>query len=146
MTVSIAAAASATSELVEALGALLPQLTSQARAPDLASLGQMLAQPGLTLLIARDDAGRIVGTTTLVVVEKLSGRTALVEDVIVDAEARGGGIGAALTHEAIRLAREQGAQHVDLTSSPRREAANRLYQRLGFARRDTNVYRLALTP
>jgi ribosomal protein S18 acetylase RimI-like enzyme len=60
---------------------------------------------------------------------------------VVDETARGKGVGAALNTEAISLAHEMGAKSIDLTSRPSREAANRLYQRLGFEQRDTNVYR-----
>jgi len=60
--------------------------------------------------------------------------------VIVDEAARGRGIGEALTREAMRLATEASVRTVELTSAPEREAANRLYRRLGFDRRATNVY------
>ena len=96
------------------------------------------------LLVARDDAGQIVGTATVVVFTKTTGVQAWLEDVVVDDSARGQGIGAALTARAIEIARQHGARYLDLTSSPRREAANRLYQRLGFTQRTTNVYRFDL--
>jgi ribosomal protein S18 acetylase RimI-like enzyme len=60
---------------------------------------------------------------------------------VVDGAARGRGVGEALNEEAIRRAAAAGARSVDLTSRPSREAANRLYRRLGFEVRDTNVYR-----
>jgi len=71
-----------------------------------------------------------------------TGLRAWIEDVVVDDAARGQGVGAELTREAARLARAAGARTVDLTSRPSREAANRLYERLGFRPRDTKVYRL----
>ena len=58
----------------------------------------------------------------------------------MDDEARGRGIGEALTREAMRLAAVAGVRSVELTSAPGREAANRLYRRLGFEQRATNVY------
>ena len=64
--------------------------------------------------------------------------------MIVDSAQRGKGLGEALTREALRVAQEAGATTVDLTSRPSREAANRLYQRIGFQRRETNVYRYNL--
>ena len=81
---------------------------------------------------------------TLAVFRIPTGIRAWIEDVVVDAEARGRGVGEALTREAVRVAGTHGARTVDLTSRPSREAANRLYQRLGFERRDTNVYRLSI--
>jgi ribosomal protein S18 acetylase RimI-like enzyme len=71
------------------------------------------------------------------------GLRARIEDVVVDEAARGRGVGAALTQEAVRLARAAGARTLDLTSRPSRAAANRLYERLGFQKRDSTVYRLA---
>jgi ribosomal protein S18 acetylase RimI-like enzyme len=64
--------------------------------------------------------------------------------VVVDADARGQGVGEALTREAVRIAGTHGARTVELTSRASREAANRLYQRIGFERRDTNVYRFSI--
>jgi ribosomal protein S18 acetylase RimI-like enzyme len=131
-------------ELVEALGRLLPQLSAEARPPGLAELMEVVATPGTSLLVARDASGRIVGTLTLVVYRKPTGVDARIEDVVVDDAARGQGAGKALTREAVRLAQLAGARRVDLTSRPQREAAHRLYERLGFRRHDTNVYRLPL--
>jgi ribosomal protein S18 acetylase RimI-like enzyme len=69
---------------------------------------------------------------------------AWIEDVVVDESARGRGVGDLLNRAALDRARELGAKTVDLTSRPSREAANRLYQRIGFVARDTNVYRFDL--
>jgi ribosomal protein S18 acetylase RimI-like enzyme len=91
--------------------------------------------------LATEDDGTIVGTLTLAIFRIPTGLRAWIEDVVVDERARGRGVGAALTNAAIRLASDQGARTVDLTSRPSREAANRLYQRLGFVARETNVYR-----
>ena len=73
-----------------------------------------------------------------------AGVHAWIEDVVVDESARGQGMGEALTRAGIELAREKGARAVELTSRPAREAANRLYQRLGFKRRETNLYRMEM--
>lgn len=94
--------------------------------------------------MARGDDGEIVGTLTLACFHIPTGTRAWIEDVVVDDAARGEGIGAALVEEAVRLARTAGARTIDLTSRPEREAANRLYERTGFARRETNVYRRVL--
>jgi ribosomal protein S18 acetylase RimI-like enzyme len=144
VSVTVEPARAATAEIVEALARLLPQLTGQPATLDLAGLAGVLAQSGLHLLVARAPSGQIVGTATVVVFTKTSGTQALLEDVVVDTAARGQGIGGALTTEAVRIARVQGAWCLDLTSSPHREAANRLYRRLGFAQRATNVYRFDL--
>ena len=129
----------ATPELVSALAGLLPQLSS-APPPDAVELAAILAPPGIVLFVARLD-GRIVGTLTLVLFTTPTGVRAWIEDVVVDEAARGQGAGEQLSRAALSRAGAAGARTVDLTSRPQREAANRLYQRLGFVRRDTNVYR-----
>ena len=146
MSISVESARAATPELVAALKSLLPQLTGTPSTVTDADVAAILATPGVRLLVARDADGRIVGTATLSTYRTPTRRRAHIDDVVVDASARGLGVGAALTAEAIDLARALGAEQVDLTSNPDRQAANRLYQRLGFKRRETNVYRLPLTP
>jgi ribosomal protein S18 acetylase RimI-like enzyme len=139
--VSIEEAASATEELLAALGGLVAQLSSSAPAPDAQRLSEIVASPASRLLLARDEAGNVVGMLTLALFPIPTGVRAWIEDVVVDERARGRGIAAALTQAALRLAAQRGARTVDLTSRPDREAANRLYARLGFRRRETNVYR-----
>lgn len=133
-------------ELVDAFARLIPQLSSSSPPPDERALAQLLSQAGTFLLVARDDeaGGRIVGTTTLVTFRIPTGMRAWIEDVVVDGDARGKGVGEALTTAALEAARGAGAKTVDLTSRPSREAANRLYRRAGFEQRDTNVYRYEL--
>lgn len=129
-------------ELADAIGRLLPQLSS-ARPPDRDELAHMLAQPGFTLFAARED-GRIVGFLVLTLYRIPTGLQARIDDVVVDGAVRGKGVGEALSRAAIERAREARARSLTLTSRPSREAANRLYVRLGFQRIDTNVYRLRL--
>ena len=129
-------------ELVEAFARLLPQL-SKARPPDRDTLAAILAQPGTKMLVARD-AGRILGTLVLTLYRIPTGLQSRIDDVVVDDAGRGKGIGEALSRRAIELARQAGAKSVTLTSRPSREAANRLYMRLGFQPVETNVYRLPL--
>jgi ribosomal protein S18 acetylase RimI-like enzyme len=132
----------ATDELVKAFGRLLPQLSRSAKALDMEALARLMAWEGNTLLVARVDA-EIVGALTLVTFPIPTGTRAWIEDVVVDESARGRGVGGALTREAVRLAQAAGARTIDLTSRPSREAANRLYERLGFRLRDSRLYRLA---
>ena len=130
----------ATPELVEAMVRLLPQLSSSAPAPTSAELDEIATSPATVLLVARLD-GRIVGSLTLALFRIPTGMRAWIEDVVVDEAARGHGVGDALNRAALQIAAERGARTVDLTSRPSREAANRLYRRLGFQPRETNVYR-----
>jgi ribosomal protein S18 acetylase RimI-like enzyme len=130
-----------TDELVAAFGRLIPQLTSNNPAPDRAGLEALVRSEASTLLAARyPDDGPIVGALSLTVYRVPTGVRAIIEDVIVDEAARGRGIGEALVREGLQIAQRSGASGVTLTSNPGRAAANRLYLRLGFQRRETNSY------
>ncbi len=144
MSVHVEVMTEVTSEVVEAFGRLLPQLSSSARPLDADALSVIAAAPASTLLLARVD-GAIMGTLTLAIFPIPTGVRAWIEDVVVDEAARGQGIGEALTVVALGLARQAGARTVDLTTRPSREAAGRLYERVGFERRDSRVYRYNVT-
>jgi ribosomal protein S18 acetylase RimI-like enzyme len=130
----------ATSEVTEAMRRLVPQLSTSADPPDEKALQAIVGSEATTLLAARAD-GKIVGLLALALFPIPTGVRAWIEDVIVDEAARGQGIGETLTREALSLARAAGARTVDLTTRPSREAAGRLYERVGFAARSTRVYR-----
>lgn len=135
----IEVATEATEELREGIARILPQLSSSPP-PSVDELGQIIADADSVLFVARLD-GRIVGSLTLVLYRIPTGLKAWIEDVVVDSEARGHGIGESLNRAALDEAKRRGAKGVSLTSRPSREAANRLYQRIGFTARETNVYR-----
>ena len=143
MSVSLEIASVADQELVEAFARLIPQLSKSSPPPTMAELAEMVAAPASDVLLARLN-GRIVGTLTLVTFRIPTGVRAWIEDVVVDDAARGHGVGDQLNRFALDIARSKGAKTVDLTSRPSREAANRLYQRIGFQPRETNVYRYDL--
>jgi ribosomal protein S18 acetylase RimI-like enzyme len=130
-------------ELVAAIASLVRQLSSSAAPPSEQELEAIVSSPSTRLLVARDAGGGIVGTLTLALFRIPTGMRAWIEDVVVDEVARGRGVGQLLTRAALELAEDQGARSVDLTSRPSREAANRLYERLGFELRQTNVYRFS---
>jgi ribosomal protein S18 acetylase RimI-like enzyme len=129
----------ASAELVDAITRLLPQLSSR-RPPNLVELVELTTTPGTSLFIARDRGDAIVGMLTLVLYRVPTGVRGWIHDVVVDESTRGQGVGEALTREALRRAEDAGAVSVELTTRPEREAAARLYQRLGFRPRATNVY------
>lgn len=141
MPVSVSIADEVTDELVDAFVRLTPQLSSSSSPPTREQLQEIVGSPASHLLIARGDDGTIAGSLTLVLFRIPTGLRAWIEDVVVDGAARGQGVGEALNRFAIDVAAEHGARSVDLTSRPSREAANRLYRRLGFEPRETNVYR-----
>ena len=152
-------------EHVAALARLLPQLSSSAPTPDRSTLDHLcdpagsarlfaarLASPGATPPAPHRPGdtppgeGPLVGFALLLVFSTLTGTRGLVEDVVVDEAARNHGVGTSLVEHLVRAARDEGCRTLDLTSRPSREAANRLYARCGFVRRDTNVWRHPLDP
>jgi ribosomal protein S18 acetylase RimI-like enzyme len=141
MTMRVEEATDASVDVEDAVRRLLPQLSDSAPPLVTQDLQEIVASPATRLLVVRDDDNRIHGMLTLVLARVPTGLRAHIEDVVVDESARGQGAGELLMREALDLAMRAGARSVDLTSSPAREAANRLYQRLGFEPRDTNVYR-----
>ena len=132
------------SELLSALQSLVKQLNPSASELSETELSKLVSADSSRLLVACRK-GEIVGSLTLVLLKTPSGLRARIEDVVVDESARGQGIGTALNEKALEIAKSIGLSSVDLTSNPRREAANRLYQSLGFKRQETNVYRFDLT-
>ena len=125
----------------EAFDRLLPQLSSSAQPLSVEQIEELFDQECLHLVCVVDDEEKIVGMLSLVVFDIPTGRRAWIEDVVTDQAARGQGVGQSLVEAAVDHAKALGARTVDLTSRPTREAANRLYRRVGFLQRETNVYR-----
>ncbi len=138
----IEVASEATPELCEALQRLVPQLSTRKTPPTSEEMNALLRSEASTLLVAREPAegDSIVGVLCLAVYRVPTGIRSIIEDVIVDESMRRRGIGEALMRRAIDLARQAGAEGVSLTSNPRREAANLLYQSMGFELRKTHPY------
>lgn len=142
--VTIEIATDATPELAAAFARLIPQLSKSSPPPDVAELAEMIASDSADVLLARE-GDTIHGTLTLITFRIPTGVRSWIEDVVVDDSARGKGVGDMLNRFALDLAKSKGAKTVDLTSRPSREAANRLYQRIGFKERETNIYRYELS-
>lgn len=138
--VPVEIASQASEELVAACHQLIPQLSSSAQPITVSELAEIINSDSTVMFVARID-NKIVGLLTLAIFRIPTAVRAWIEDVVVDSSARGNGVGEALNHVAIAEAKRRGAKTVDLTSRPSREAANKLYKRLGFVERDTNVYR-----
>lgn len=133
----------ATAEATTTIAVLTLQLSSSAPIVTQSDIAAILASDQTDMLVARD-AGAIIGMATLVTIRTATSRRCFIDDVVVLDSHRGQGIGEALIRAAIDLARKHRAAKIDLTSRPEREAANRLYRRIGFTQRETNVYRLTL--
>ncbi len=148
VSISVKAATEVDDGLVEAFSRLIPQLSSSSPPPTAAELLSIIDNPNSVLFIAEldgdDDARSVVGSLTLAFYRIPTGLKAWIEDVVVDESARGLGVGEALNVAAIDESRQRGAKNVSLTSRSSREAANRLYQRLGFEPYETNLYRFGL--
>jgi ribosomal protein S18 acetylase RimI-like enzyme len=142
--VKVEEVAAVTPELIAAFERLIPQLSKSSPPPGEAELEAIVTSSDIHLLVSRDADGTITGTTTLVVFRIPTGVRALIEDVVVDSAYAGRGISYDIARFALDLARRHGAKTVDLTSRPSREAANHVYKKLGFAQRETNVYRYTL--
>jgi ribosomal protein S18 acetylase RimI-like enzyme len=138
--VPVEIATQASEELLAACHRLIPQLSSSAKPMTDSQLAEIVNSESTLMFVARVD-NQIVGLLTLAIFRIPTAVRAWIEDVVVDSLARGHGVGEALNLAAITEARRRGAKTVDLTSRPSREAANKLYKRLGFVERDTNVYR-----
>ena len=138
----IVRATTVTDELMDAITRLMPQLKLKYSLPTRSEIEALVGSKTSVLLVVRspDQHSPIVGMLTLLVNRVPSGIRAHVEDIVVDEAMRGQGIGEALIRHALNVAREAGANGVGLTTNPRREAANRLYQRMGFNRWKTNIY------
>ncbi len=148
VSISVKAATEVDDGLVEAFSRLIPQLSSSSPPPTAAELLSIIDNPNSVLFIAEfdgeDDVRSVVGSLTLAFYRIPTGLRAWIEDVVVDESARGLGVGEALSVAAIDESRQRGAKNVSLTSRSSREAANRLYQRLGFEPYETNLYRFGL--
>ncbi|HVV38125.1 MAG TPA: GNAT family N-acetyltransferase [Acidimicrobiales bacterium] len=151
MNVVISEATVVDDDLVAAFARLIPQLSSSNPAPDRNALAAIVDNPDVFLFLARDaddakddERGRIIGSLTLVTFRIPTGLRAWIEDVVVDDAIRRSGAATKLTTTALAKAKELGVATVDLTSRPSREAANALYQKLGFELRNSNLYRYAL--
>ncbi len=129
--------------LLEQVNHLLGQLSSSASPLITKDLRSILESDASRLLIAKN-AEVVVGMLTLMIFRIPTGLRGLIEDVVVCESVRRKGIGALLIQSAINIAEAEGARTLDLTSRPERHATNQLYEKLGFSKRDYNVYRMCL--
>ena len=129
-------------EILIAFRKLIPQLSPDAQIPAKENLEEIIKSENSFLFLARDK--EIVGALTLITYRIPTGLKVWIEDVVVDNKMRGKGIGEKLTRYAIDYAIKLGAKRIELTSKPSRIAANEMYKKMGFDKRETNVYRLII--
>lgn len=130
-----------TEEFMLAINLLMPQLTTYGPIPHKEDIIAIINDPHTSIWIVRDDFGKIAGMLTLAIYRTPTGVHAWIEDVVVEELSRGKGYGKSLTARAIDHARENGAKAISLTSRPNRIVANQLYQKMGFEKIETNLYR-----
>lgn len=125
------------------LNVLLSQLSTSAKPLTMELLSEVVSNPANFLYVAKDGE-RIIGTAQLQLAVIMSGKDAFIQDVVVDSAYRGQGIGGKLCRALIEEAKANKCETLGLTSRPSREAANALYQKMGFQRKETNVYEMKL--
>lgn len=129
-------------EVLEAFNKLLPQLSLDIPTCTEEFLRKVLEHSNVWVFVARNTIDKeIIGMVTLVMLQVMSGKRATLEDLVVDKDYRGQGIGRQLLEATLDFARKENMSYIDLTSRPSRIEANELYTSLGFKKRDTNVYR-----
>lgn len=131
--------------ITQAINNLLIQLNPDLRMLTDENLKKIIAEPSNFLFVARDSGdNKIVGMAMITIINTLARKKAMLEELVVDEKFRGNGIGEKLINVAVNNARGVGATCIEFTSNPKRIRANELYQKLGFKKRDTNVYRIEL--
>jgi len=128
---------------------LLRQLSEHSKLSSKKKINKILAQKNFHFLTVKDTSisekdAPIIGMACVYFQDTLSGFKGYIDDVVVDESYRGQGLGARLVQCLINLAKQKKAKQIDLTSAPKRKAANALYRKLGFKLRKTNIYRLIL--
>ena len=138
-------------EDISEINNLLGQLSSNAEIVTKEDVLRVGMSTNIHLAVARDiDAPRnrgyrIVGMATLIEKRQLVGFSGFIEDVVVDEAYRSHGVAEHLNLFLIEIAKMLGMQHLELTSNPKRIAAHKLYDKLGYVDRDTRVRRLDLS-
>ena len=128
---------------LETINFLASQLGSNSQPLNKTELKQLLSSKTTNILVARTSKkGKIVAMITVVTYRIPYVKKAYLDDFIVDDSLRGHGLGSKLLEKSLSLAKKMGAKNIDLTSNPSRKKAIKLYEKFGFKKRDTNIYRL----
>lgn len=123
---------------------LIKQLSDDAQVLTAEDLQSIITSNQTHLFVAKDGEGNIIGMITLITYRIPYKMKGWIEDIVVDEKHRGKGVATGLIQHAIEEAKKYQVKSLNLTSNPTRERANSLYQKLGFVKRETNVYRMML--
>lgn len=126
---------------IEDINELITQLSPNLEMLKVEELNICLRQNYFWLFVAKEKE-KIIAMTTLICTNLISGKKGLIEDVVVDQHYRGKGIGYNMLSNVIDIAKKEKIKKLQLTSKPQRIAANEMYKKLGFVKRDTNFYQL----
>ena len=129
------------SEYHKAMQRFLDQLTTNPMILTEEMFHQLLASPNSHLFFLLKD-GQIAGMLTVGIYHSPTGGKAWIEDVVVDETFRRQGLSKQLVAHAIEFVKSQQIPSLMLTSNPKRIAANKLYQAMGFSQKETNIYRM----
>jgi GNAT superfamily N-acetyltransferase len=130
-------------EYHEAMQRFLDQLTTNPMTLTEDMCRQLFESENSHLFFLMKDE-QIAGMLTVGIYHSPTGGKAWIEDVVVDESFRGQGLSKLLVAHAIEFTKSMGIPSLMLTSNPKRIAANKLYQAMGFERKETNVYRMKL--
>lgn len=86
----------------------------------------------------------VIGCATLCIFHSPTGTKASIEDVVVSSDHRGQHLGKKLMEFVLDQARQLAPIELHLTSNPKHVATNKLYQFLGFQKKETNCYRMMI--
>jgi ribosomal protein S18 acetylase RimI-like enzyme len=128
-------------KVFDAILRLFQQLDSNSELPTKTHIEKILKSKNSHFFVVELENDQIVGMLTMGTYNTPSGIKVWIEDVVVDETQRGKGLGIALTLYAIDFAKTIGADAIELTSRPSRIAANKMYQKIGFIKRETNIYK-----
>ena len=128
-------------EYHEAMQRFLDQLTTHPMTLTESMFRQLVESTNSHLFFLIKDE-QIAGMLTVGIYYSPTGGKAWIEDVVVDQAFRGQGLSKLLVAHAIEFTKSQQVPSLMLTSNPKRIAANKLYQKMGFERKETNVYRI----
>ena len=128
-------------EYHEAMQRFLDQLTSSPMTLTETMFRQLLESENSHLFFLMKD-GQIAGMLTVGIYYSPTGGKAWIEDVVIDESFRGQGLSKLLVAHAIEFTKAKQVPSLMLTSNPKRVVANKLYQSMGFGRKETNVYRM----
>ena len=126
------------------LSVLLQQLSPGEKTISREELYAVLTDPNAHFVVERDETGRVIAMVALFVLHTFGGFQGIVEQIVVHEAHRRKGLGEKIMNKLIEIAKQERCCEIDLTSRPHRTAAHALYEKLGFQKRDTNVYRLKL--